>query len=140
MEEGEEVEEENSGSAAKVEGKEAADNLDDSLNDQVKEMYDYFKEHVAADAGNTEEESGAESSLNASGALGESSGNQQHLATIMGDVLRVNNAMVNAAAQRDAHEHESHHDEDGYDKIERLETLFLIFFEFFRNLCRIKKI
>lgn len=117
--EGEE-EEESSGSAAKVEGKEAAsDNLDDSLNDQVKEMYDYFKEHVAADAGNTEEESGAESSLNASGALGESSGNQQHLATIMGDVLRVNNAMVNAA-QRDAHEHESHHDEDGYDKIERL--------------------
>lgn len=111
-------EEESSGSAAKVEGKEAADNLDDSLNDQVKEMYDYFKEHVAADAGNTEEESGAESSLNASGAIGESSGNQQHLATIMGDVLRVNNAMVNAA-QRDAHEHESHHDEDGYDKIER---------------------
>ena len=112
-------EEESSGSAAKVEGEEAADNLDDSLNDQVKEMYDYFKEHVAADAGNTEEESGAESSLNASGAIGESSGNQQHLATIMGDVLRVNNAMVNAA-QRDDHEHESHHDEDGYDKIERL--------------------
>lgn len=88
---------------------EEAENLDDSLNEQVKEMYDYFKEQ----SGNTEEESGADSSLNASANV------QENLTSIMDDVLRINKAVMHAVGKSN-----EDHDDYDYDKVERFIYLF----------------
>lgn len=84
------------------------ENLDDSLNEQVKEMYDYFKEQVS---GGTEEESGAESSLNASSNVPE------NLAAIMSDVLKINKSVLESmvAPQQQNHDHDEEFEVDSHD-------------------------
>lgn len=92
------------------------ENLDDSLNEQMKEMHDYFKGQAGE-----EDNDEAPSSLNASN----SNAPTENLATIMNDVLRINNASIATASSTNIEGKEAHavpssdHEEDSYDKIER---------------------
>ena len=100
----------------------------DSLSEQVKEMYEYFKT-ATVDADEIEEVRSETSSIGSEAEAEAVAHVQQNLAELMQDVVKINTALtsLSEASAKDNEEAviakeksvEIHEDEDSYDKIER---------------------